>query len=620
MRPLGLSLMDNITLARLLDETAALLEIDAADPFRIRSYRRAAEAVEQQTTQLATLATPDSDSKLLLAIPGIGKGMAANIRDLVATGTMALREELLTKYKPTMLELLRLPGMGPKTVALLYSALQISDIDALEEAAKNGALLDLPRMGQKFTDKLLKGIEDHRRNSSRFRIDVAREHAERVSELIRQFPGIDTITPAGSLRRGRESVGDLDLLVTGPACEPDVVAAAVEHVATLPLIDKLLARGQNKVSFNLRNGLQVDVRLLPRASYGAALQYFTGSKHHNVALRQRAIKRGLTLSEYALLRLEDNKIIAAETEQDIYNALDLDYIPPELRENCGELEAAAKHTLPHLIVRSDIRGDLHMHTTESDGSNSIREMAEAAIARGLEYIAITDHSKLLAMTNGMDDKRALAHASRIRQESAKLAEEFHAKKGPQWARYNARLKANEPDNLVPTTPFRILAGCECDIILDGTLDLEDATLAQLDIVIASVHSGFNQTEAEVTARVLRACENLYVQILGHPTGRKVLKREPYKIDLVQLLPTAARLGIAVEHNASPARSDLSDLHLRQAKELGCKLIVNTDAHSTDELDQIDNGIVQLRRAWLTAQDLINTQPIEAFLASLRPRP
>jgi DNA polymerase (family 10) len=612
--------MDNITLARLLDETAALLEIDAADPFRIRSYRRAAEAVEQQTTQLATLATPDSDSKLLLAIPGIGKGMAANIRDLVATGTMALREELLTKYKPTMLELLRLPGMGPKTVALLYSALQISDIDALEEAAKNGALLDLPRMGQKFTDKLLKGIEDHRRNSSRFRIDVAREHAERVSELIRQFPGIDTITPAGSLRRGRESVGDLDLLVTGPACEPDVVAAAVEHVATLPLIDKLLARGQNKVSFNLRNGLQVDVRLLPRASYGAALQYFTGSKHHNVALRQRAIKRGLTLSEYALLRLEDNKIIAAETEQDIYNALDLDYIPPELRENCGELEAAAKHTLPHLIVRSDIRGDLHMHTTESDGSNSIREMAEAAIARGLEYIAITDHSKLLAMTNGMDDKRALAHASRIRQESAKLAEEFHAKKGPQWARYNARLKANEPDNLVPTTPFRILAGCECDIILDGTLDLEDATLAQLDIVIASVHSGFNQTEAEVTARVLRACENLYVQILGHPTGRKVLKREPYKIDLVQLLPTAARLGIAVEHNASPARSDLSDLHLRQAKELGCKLIVNTDAHSTDELDQIDNGIVQLRRAWLTAQDLINTQPIEAFLASLRPRP
>jgi DNA polymerase (family 10) len=612
--------IDNITLARLLDETAALLEIDAADPFRIRSYRRAAEAVEQQTTPLATLATPEADPKALLAIPGIGKGMAANIRDLVAAGTMPLREELLQKYKPTMLELLRLPGMGPKTVAMLYSALEIADIDALEEAAKRGDLLTLPRMGQKFTDKLLKGIEDHRRNSSRFRIDIAREHAERISELIRQFPGIDTITPAGSLRRGRESCGDLDLLVTGPACEADVVAAAVEHVATLPLIDKLIARGQNKVSFTLRNNLQVDVRLLPRASYGAALQYFTGSKMHNVALRQRAIKRGLTLSEYALLRLEDNTIVAAATEQEIYNALELDYIAPELRENCGELEAAAKHTLPHLIVRGDIRGDVHMHTTESDGANSIREMAEAAIERGLEYIAITDHSKNLAMTNGMDDKRTLAHAARIRKVSEELAAEFAAKKGPQWARYQQRMKDNEPNNAEPTVPFRVLAGIEVDILMDGSLDLEDATLAQLDIVVASVHSGFNQTEEEMTARVLRAAENPYVHILGHPTGRKVLKREPYKIDLEQLLPAAARLGIAVEHNASPARSDLSDINLRKAKELGCKIICNTDAHSTEELDQIDNGIVQLRRAWLSPVDLINTQPIDSFLATLRPRP
>ena len=412
--------MDNITLARLLDETAALLEIDNADPFRVRSYRRAAEAVEQQTTQLETLTRPDADPKALLSIGGIGKGMAANIRDLVTTGTMPLREELLARYKPSMLTLLKLPGMGPKTVALIYSALGVSDIDALEEAAKRGDLLTLPRMGQKFTDKLLKGIEDHRKNTSRFRIDVARTHAERISELIREFPGIETITPAGSLRRGKESVGDLDLLVTGPACEPDVVAAAVDHVAALPLIDKLLAKGQNKVSFTLRNNLQVDVRLLPRASYGAALQYFTGSKHHNVTLRQRAIKRGYTLSEYALLRLEDNHVVAAASEQEIYNALDLDYIPPELRENCGELEAAANHTLPHLIVRNDIRGDLHMHTFESDGANSIREMAEAALARGLEYIAITDHSKLLTMTNGMDETRALAHAARIRGISADL--------------------------------------------------------------------------------------------------------------------------------------------------------------------------------------------------------
>jgi DNA polymerase (family 10) len=609
--------MDNITLARLLDETAALLEIDAADPFRVRSYRRAAEAIEQQTTNLAALA--ESDPKALLAIPGIGKGMAANICDLAATGTMPLREQLLTRYKPTMLELLRLPGMGPKTVAMLHSALGIADIDALEEAAKRGDLLTLPRMGQRFTDKLLKGIEDHRKNSSRFRIDVALEHANRVSALIREFPGIETITPAGSLRRGRESVGDLDLLVTGPACEAEAVAAAVEHVAALPLIDKLIAKGQNKVSFTLRNNLQVDVRLLPRASYGAALQYFTGSKHHNVALRQRAIKRGLTLSEYALIRLEDNSIVAAATEEEIYNALELDYIPPEMRENCGEIEAAAKHTLPQLITRRDIRGDVHMHTFESDGSNSIREMAEAAIARGLEYIAITDHSKNLAMTNGMDDTRALAHARRIREASAQLAEEFAAGRGPQWELYNAQLREDEALARKPTIPFRILAGVEVDILLDGALDLENDTLAQLDVVVASVHSGFNQTPEEVTARVLRAAENPHVHILGHPTGRKVLKREPYKIDVEQLLTTAARLGVAVEHNASPARSDLSDLHLRRAKELGCRIVCNTDAHSTDELDLMDFGITQLRRAWLTPADVLNTRPVDEFLAGLRQR-
>ncbi|MGI4830936.1 MAG: PHP domain-containing protein, partial [Janthinobacterium lividum] len=563
---------------------------------------------------------PEADPKALLAIPGIGKGMVANIRDLVATGTMPLRDELLTRYKPGMLTLLRLPGMGPKTVALLHSALGIADVDSLEEAAKRGDLLTLPRMGQKFTEKLLKGIEDYRKNTSRFRIDVARDHAERISELIRQFPGIETITPAGSLRRGRESVGDLDLLVTGPACEADVVAAAVEHVASLPLIDKLLAKGQNKVSFTLRNSLQVDVRLLPRVSYGAALQYFTGSKHHNVTLRQRAIKRGYTLSEYALLRLEDNHVIASASEAEIYNALDLEYIPPELRENCGEIEAAAKFALPHLIVRSDVRGDVHMHTFESDGTNSIREMAEAAIERGLEYIAITDHSKNLAMTNGMNEERALAHAKRVLQVSAELADEFAAGRGPQWARHERRVREVEPNEQEPRAPFRLLSGIECDILLDGAMDLDEETLAQLDIVIASVHSGFNQTSEEVTARVLRACENPFIHILGHPTGRKVLRRDPYRIDLEQVLPVAARLGIAVEHNAAPARSDLSDLHLRRAKELGCKIVVNTDAHATDELDQIDHGIVQLRRAWLEPGDVLNTLPVDAFLASLRQRP
>lgn len=592
--PLGIgadSPMDNITIARLLDETAALLEIDAADPFRIRSYRRAAEAVEQQTTQLVTLTTPEADPKALLAIAGIGKGMAANIVAIVSTGSMPLRDELLQKYKPSMLELLRLPGMGPKTVALLWSSLQIADIDALEAAAKAGELNKLPRMGEKFTTKLIKGIEDHRRNSSRFRVDQAREQAERISALIREFPGIDEITPAGSLRRGRESVGDLDLLVTGPACEPDVVSAAVDHVASLPLIDKLLAKGQNKVSFTLRSNLQVDVRLLPRASYGAALQYFTGSKMHNVALRQRAIKRGLTLNEYALARLEDNTIVAAATEEAIYRALELDFIPPELRENGGELEAAANHTLPQLVTITDIHGDLHMHTTETDGANSIREMAEAALARGLKYIAITDHSKNLAMTNGMDDARALAHIKRIREVDAEMGGRI-----------------------------RVLPGIEVDILAEGQLDLDDSTLAQMDIVVASVHSRFDQPIEQMTDRILRALENPHTRILGHPTGRKVLKRDPYALHIDTILKRAAELGVAVEHNASPARADLNDLHLRLAKEHGCKITVNTDAHSTDELDQIRYGITQLRRAWLTKEDIINTRATaEDLLTQLRPK-
>jgi DNA polymerase (family 10) len=489
--------------------------------------------------------------------------------------------------------------MGPKTVALVWSALGVSDIDALEAAAREGKLAELPRMGEKFANKLLKGIEDYRRNSSRFRIDTAYEQAERISALIRAFPGVDEITPAGSLRRGRETVGDLDLLVTGPACEPEVVAAAVEHVATLPLIDKLMARGQNKVSFTLRDNLQVDARLLPRASYGAALQYFTGSKMHNVALRQRALKRGLTLSEYALARLEDNTIVAAATEQDIYNALDLDYIPPELRENSGEIEAAAASfshaatgVLPHLITLADIRGDLHMHTDATDGRDTIRQMAEAALTRGLAYIAITDHSKNLAMTNGLNDARALAHVKRIREVDAEM-------KGR----------------------IRVMPGIEVDILADGSLDLEDATLAAMDIVIASVHSHFAQTSEEMTARVLRAIENPHVRILGHPTGRKVLGREPYAIDIEQVLRRAAELGAAVEHNASPARSDLTDRNLRRAKELGCKIVVDTDAHSTEELAQMRYGITQLRRAWLTAGDVLNTLPTAAaLLGQLRPKP
>src|SRR5580692_219790 len=399
-------------MARLLAETADLMEIDGADSFRIRSYRRAAEAVEQTTVDLTAVA---GDTAKLLEIPGIGKSMAANLKAIAETGTLPLRDELLAKYGSGLLELLKLPGMGPKTVALVWSAAQLASIDGLAEAIEAGRLSGLPRMGDKQIDKLRKGIEDYRRSSGRYRIDVAEEAAQRISAYLLAFQGIEKVTPAGSLRRGRETAGDLDLLVTGPACAPEHTAAAVEHVAAYPGIHDIIAKGENKVSFHLANGLQVDVRLLPSASYGAALQYFTGSKAHNVALRQRALKMGYTLSEWALARLDDDSTVAAATEEEVYAALGLDWIPPELRENLGEIERAAQHRLPQLIDATHIRGDLHMHTNATDGHNTIREMAEAALAVGYSYIAITDHSKNLAMTNGLDDARALEHVQRIRE-------------------------------------------------------------------------------------------------------------------------------------------------------------------------------------------------------------
>jgi DNA polymerase (family 10) len=579
--------MDNRSIAQLLSETADLLEISSGDPFRIRSYRRAAEAVEASTVQLSEIA---DDTKKLLAISGIGKGMASNIQDIEKTGTLPLREELLTKYKPSMLDLLKLPGMGPKSVLLFWEALQVASIADLEAAIAAGKVESLPRMGAKQIEKLKKGIEEYKNNSGRFLIDDAEEAADKLIEYLRKFDGIETITPAGSLRRGRETVGDLDILATGPACAEDKVAAAVEYIAAYPPIADLIAKGQNKVSFRLRNGLQVDVRLLPEASYGAALQYFTGSKMHNVTIRQRALKRGYTLSEYSLSRVEDGSFVAGATEEEIYAALGLDWISPELRENNGEVEAAEQHRLPALVELRDIRGDIHMHTDATDGKNTIREMAEAAAAHGYEYMAITDHTKNLAMTFGLDDERALEHIEKIR----KVNDEMEGR-------------------------IRIFTGIEVDILSDGQLDLSDEVLAQIDVVIASVHSLFNQPEDQMTERVLRAIENPNTRILGHPTGRLLLRREAYNLNLPQIMRRAAELGVAVEHNAYPDRLDLCDRDLRMAKELGCKISINTDSHRTSHMDKMTYGVKQLRRAWLTKQDVLNTLPADEFLAALRPR-
>ena len=581
--------MDNLSIATLLIETADLLEIAAGDPFRIRSYRRAAEAVESTTVQLSKLAA--EDPKKLLEIAGIGKGMAANIQEIEKTGTLPLREELLTKYKTSMLELLKLPGMGPKSVAVFWEVLQVADIDQLEAAIEAGKLEELPRFGAKAAEKLKKGIAEYRKNSGRFHLDDAETAAEKITTYLLAFPGITTVTPAGSLRRGRDTVGDLDLLATGPCCDEDRVAPAVDYMAAYPPIGSLIAKGANKVSFRLSSGLQVDVRLLPQGSYGAALQYFTGSKMHNVSTRQRALKRGYTLSEYSLAKVEDGTFVAGATEEEIYAALGMDWIPPELRENSGELEAALAHSLPNLISQADIRGDVHMHTVATDGRNTIREMAEAALARGYEYIAITDHSKNLAMTNGLDDKRALAHIAAIKEVNSEMEGKI-----------------------------RLFPGIEVDILADGELDLADETLAQMDVVIASVHTLFNQPIEQMTERVLRAISNPHVRILGHPTGRKLLARDAYQIDIARILKAAGAAGVAVEHNANPNRLDLCDRDLRMAKEAGCKIVINTDAHHTTEFANLRYGIRQLRRAWLTKENVLNTFPASEFLSTLRPKP
>ena len=577
--------MDNKAIANILYETADLLEIDAQDSFRIRSYRNAAQAIENHSEQIKDII---ADPKKVLAIPGIGKGMLANLKELFDSGKLAVQAELLEKYHPSMLQLLKIQGLGPKTIALIWSAYKVSDVDGVEKLAREGKIRELPRMGEKHEAKLLKAIEDYRRIGGRYLIDAAETEAEKLTEYLRKFSGIDKITPAGSLRRGRETVGDLDILVTGKACTSEEGRQkAISYVAKYPPLMDVIASGDNKISFRVRNGMQVDVRLLPPGSFGAAMQYFTGSKAHNVSLRQRALKKGYTLNEYSLATLEGEKPVAGKTEEEIYAKLDLDYIPPEMRENLGEIDLAEKHALPRLIEEKDLQGDVHMHTVETDGKNTILEMAEAAKARGYKYIAITDHSKNLAFANGLDDKRAVEHIARIRAAGKQIE------------------------------GITIFAGIEVDILADGDLDLSDDVLAQMDIVIASVHSVFNQEPAKMTDRLLKAISNPNTSLIGHPTGRIQLRRDSYHFDMGAVLTAAAIHKVAMELNAYPDRLDLNDVHLRQAKQHGVKIVINTDSHHTSHMEKIRYGVLQARRAWLTKDDVLNTLPPQKFAKAIK---
>ena len=586
--------MDNKAIAGLLYETADLLEIDGQDSFRVRSYRNAAEAIEALPQQVSDLI---GEPKQLLAVQGIGKGMLANLQMLFNDGHIETHAELLKKYRPSMLELLKVQGLGPKTISLIWRAYQVCDLEGVEKLAREGKIRTLPRMGEKHELKLLKAIEDYRRIAGRFLLDTAEMLAEKLKEHLLDAPmchsasggsGIEKITTAGSLRRGRETVGDLDILVTGQGCvEDESRQKLIEHLIRFPGLMEVIAQGENKVSFRHRNGMQVDVRLLPPESFGAAMQYFTGSKAHNVSLRQRALKMGFTLNEYSLATVEDGKSVAGRTEEEIYAKLNLDFIPPELRENCGEIEAAAGHNLPALIELADIRGDVHMHTVETDGRNTIEEMAEAARERGYEYMAITDHSKNLAFANGLTDKRALAHIERIRAVEQKLG------------------------------GIRIFAGIEVDILGDGSLDLSNSVLEQMDIVIASVHSQFNQDRAAMTDRLVQAIANPNTSLIGHPTGRLLLRRDAYQFDLDAVLKAASEHKVAMELNSYPDRLDLRDVDLRLAKQHGVKIVINTDSHHTSHMEKIRYGITQARRAWLKKEDVLNTLPVAEFARAMK---
>jgi DNA polymerase (family 10) len=582
--------MDNKAVARILRETAELLQIDGAIIGRYRSYEKAAELIAGMHESIEQIA---QQPEQLTELPGIGERMAEHILEILKTGDYSLRAKLLRKFPRTLLEVLTLQSLGPKKVAFLWSTFQAATVADVEKLAQEGKLRDVPGFGEKTEQNILKAVETFKRATGRVRIDKAEAAAAEIIAHIQKFgPGVASVTAAGSLRRGKEMVGDLDLLLI-PADDHTAqikIDAIAAHILKYPRIDQTLAHGENKVSFTLDSGLQVDVRLIEKNSFGAALLYFTGSKEHNVKLRGRALDLGYTLNEYALATVKGEKRVAGRTEEEIYAKLKLDFIAPELRENCGEIEAAANHALPRLLERTDIKGDLQMHSTASDGKNTVEGMAKAARQLGHQYIAVTDHSKSTTIANGLDETRLVAHLKMLRDINKK--------------------------NL----GIRVLAGAEVDILKDGRLDYGDEFLAQIEVVVCSIHSYFNLDRAAMTDRMLAAIENPFTQIIAHPTGRMILRRDELDYDMEKVLDACAKYGVAMECNSYPDRLDLKDVYLRMCKQRGVKVVISTDSHNALHLPFIRHGVTMARRGWLEARDVINTLPVEQFLAALRPKP
>ena len=567
---------------------AELLEIEEANPFRVRAYRNASRVVAEQTRPIADRVAAGEDLKEL---PGIGKDIAAQLEELVRTGRSSPLEEMFARIPRGVLELLRLPALGPKRAKKLWQELGITSLESLGTAAREGRIATLPGFSEATQKKILENLAKDAGRERRLGIAIADSLVEALLEHLRDTPGIERIEAAGSFRRRRETVGDLDLL----AVAEDLASsqAVMERFVSYPGVEEIVGRGDTKSSVRLAAssgpGFQVDLRVVPAASFGAAWIYFTGSKDHNIKLRQRAVERELKLSEYGLFRGDDESV-AGRDEAEVYSALGMAWIPPELREDRGELAAAAAGPLPRLIERGDLRGDLQMHTTWSDGKNTLEEMVRACAERGHEYCALTDHSPALAMIRGLD-------ATRVRQQAAEISAVQRALPG-----------------------IRILRSAEVDIHADGSLDLDDDTLASLDVVLVSIHSRFELEPEAQTERILRALEHPRVQILAHPTGRKIGRRDSMRYDLDRVLRRAAELGVAVELDSHPDRLDLADTALIRARELGAKVVISTDAHRVAHLDHLRYGVEQARRAWLEPRHVLNTLPLAAFLAALRQAP
>jgi DNA polymerase (family 10) len=573
-------LIDNATIARILTEMADISEIRGDNVFKIRAYRNAADTVESLPYEIASVAKSKAQ---LLEIKGIGAGIAGRIAEIVETGDNEEHRKMLEVFPPGLLEILQLQGVGPKKVGVFFTQLQVRSLDDLENAARAGLVRSLPRMSEAAEQKLLKAIAEHRQRTGRFLLQFGDQAGGRLLHMLRQLAGVKRAELAGSLRRRRETVGDIDLLVV---CERP--PAVMDHFCRAGAV---LAQGETKSSIRLSSGLQADLRVVPEESFGAAMHYFTGSKGHNVAIRTMGVRKKLTINEYAVCHaLEDGspgERIGGETEEEIFRAVGLPWIPPELREDRGEIEAALAGKLPRLLERSDVRGDVHVHTTRTDGTGTIEEMALGAIERGHSYIAITDHSKALAMTRGLDEAALAVHAQDV-----------------------ARVRDAMRDRI------QVFTGIEVDILQDGSLDLADDALASLDVVVGSIHSHFQLDKEEMTARVVRAIESGRIDIVGHPTGRILLRRDAYPLDMERVLEAAARHGVAMEMSSAPDRLDLSDVHARRCKELGVKLVINTDAHSTSNYDLLAYGVGNARRAWIEPENVVNTREPGEFLGML----